>query len=89
LYECTVSADAGRYYYTTLNDSNAKRALQGAVNARSMLEYGFTTVRDVGNEGNYACVEVRRMINSGEIDARFSSPLDASLRHTAPVSPPA
>src|SRR6188508_3608975 len=60
--------DAGRYYYTTLNDSNAKRAIQGAVNARSMLEYGFTTVRDVGNEGNFACVEVRRMINSGEID---------------------
>jgi imidazolonepropionase-like amidohydrolase len=60
--------DAGRYYYTTLNDSNAKRAIQGAVNARSMLDYGFTAVRDVGNEGNYACVEVRRMIDSGEID---------------------
>jgi imidazolonepropionase-like amidohydrolase len=60
--------DAGRYYYTTLNDSNAKRAIQGAVNARSMLEYGFTTVRDVGNEGNYACVEVRRAINDGLID---------------------
>lgn len=60
--------DAGRYYYTTLNDSNAKRAIQGVVNARSMLQYGFTTVRDVGNEGNYACVEVRRMINTGEID---------------------
>lgn len=60
--------DAGRYYYTTLNDSNAKRAIQGAVNAKSMLEYGFTAVRDVGNEGNYACVEVRRMIESGEID---------------------
>ena len=60
--------DAGRYFFTTLLDSNAKRAIQGAVNARSMLEYGFTTVRDIGNEGNYACVEVRRMINSGEID---------------------
>lgn len=60
--------DAGRYYYTTLNDSNAKRAIQGAVNAKSMLEYGFTAVRDVGNEGNYACVEVRRMIDSREID---------------------
>jgi len=63
--------DAGRYYYTTLNDSNAKRAIQGAVNARSMLEYGFTAVRDVGNEGNYACVDVVRMINSGEIDGPF------------------
>lgn len=60
--------DGGRYFFTTLLDSNAKRAIQGAVNARSMLEYGFTSVRDVGNEGDYACIEVRRMINSGEID---------------------
>lgn len=60
--------DAGNYYFTTLLDSNAKRAIQGAVNARSMLEYGFTTIRDVGNEGNYACVEVRRAVDTGEID---------------------
>lgn len=60
--------DAGRYFYTTLLDSNAKRAIQGAVNARSMLEYGFTSVRDIGNEGNYACVEVARAINEGTID---------------------
>jgi imidazolonepropionase-like amidohydrolase len=60
--------DAGRYYFTTLLDSTAKRALQGAVNARSMLDVGFTSVRDVGNEADYACVEVRRMIDSGEID---------------------
>lgn len=60
--------DANSYYITTLRDSNAKRAIQGAVNARSMLEYGFTAVRDVGNEGNYACVEVRRAINEGLID---------------------
>jgi imidazolonepropionase-like amidohydrolase len=60
--------DANRYYFTTLVDSNAKRAIQGAVNARSMLEYGFTAVRDIGNEGNYACVEVRRAINDGTLD---------------------
>lgn len=60
--------DGGRYYFTTLLDSNARRAIQGAVNAKSMLEYGFTAVRDVGNEGNYACVEVRRSINEGLID---------------------
>jgi len=60
--------DANSYYITTLRDSTAKRALQGAFNARSMLEYGFTTVRDVGNEGNYACVEVRRAIDRGEVD---------------------
>ena len=60
--------DAGSYYVTTLRDSNAKRAIQGTVNARSMLDYGFTAVRDIGNEGNYACVEVRRAIDAGLID---------------------
>jgi imidazolonepropionase-like amidohydrolase len=32
-----------------------------------MLEAGFTTVRDVGNEGNYACVSVKAGIDSGLI----------------------
>jgi imidazolonepropionase-like amidohydrolase len=59
--------DASRYYFTTLLDSNARRAIQGTVNAASMLEHGFTTVRDVGNEGNYACTEVRREIERGNI----------------------
>lgn len=59
--------DAGNYYFTTLVDSNARRTIQGVVNAASMLDYGFTTVRDIGNEGNYACVEVRRAIQRGEI----------------------
>lgn len=54
--------DAGSYYITTLLDSNAKRAIQGVANARSMLEYGFTTVRDIGNAGNYADTELRRAI---------------------------
>jgi imidazolonepropionase-like amidohydrolase len=57
--------DAGRYYYTTLNDSNAMRAIQGVANARSMLEHGFTTVRDIGNEGNYAGTDLRRAIEQG------------------------
>lgn len=59
--------DHGRYYFTTLLDSNARRAIQGTVNAASMLEHGFTAVRDVGNEGNYACTEVRREIERGNI----------------------
>jgi imidazolonepropionase-like amidohydrolase len=54
--------DAGRYYYTTLNDPDSARAIDGVVNARTMLESGFTTVRDIGNEGNYACASVRRAI---------------------------
>jgi imidazolonepropionase-like amidohydrolase len=59
--------DANNYYFTTLVDSNARRTIQGVVNAASMLDYGFTTVRDIGNEGNYACTEVRRAIQRGEI----------------------
>ena len=57
--------DGGNYYITTLLDSNAYRAIQGVANARSMLEAGFTTVRDVGNAGNYADTELRRSINEG------------------------
>jgi imidazolonepropionase-like amidohydrolase len=54
--------DGGRYYYTTLNDPASARAIEGVVNARAMLESGFTTVRDIGNEGNFACASVRRAI---------------------------
>ena len=57
--------DGGRYYFTTLIDSNAYRAIQGVANARSMLESGFTTVRDVGNAGNYVDSDLRRSINEG------------------------
>ena len=74
--------DGGRYYFTTLIDSNAYRAIQGVANARSMLESGFTTVRDIGNAGNYADTDLRRaieeelvpgptIINAGRIIAPF------------------
>lgn len=62
-----ATRDAGRYYYTTLNDPDSFRSIQGIVNARTMLESGFTTARDVGNEGNYACVSVRRAIQQGMV----------------------
>ena len=65
--DVNLRRDAGSYFYTTLRDPNAFRSIQGTVHARSMLEAGFTTVRDVGNEGNYACVSVRRAIDSGLI----------------------
>ena len=57
--------DGGRYYITTLLDSNGYRAIQGVANARSMLETGFTTVRDIGNAGNYADTDLRRSIDEG------------------------
>jgi imidazolonepropionase-like amidohydrolase len=65
--DVNVVRDAGSYFLTTLHDSVADRAIQGTVNARTMLETGFTTVRDVGNEGRYACSSVRDAIDSGTI----------------------
>lgn len=60
--------DAGSYYYTTLRDPDAFRSIEGVVNARTMLQAGFTSVRDIGNEGRYACVQVRRAIQRGMIE---------------------
>jgi imidazolonepropionase-like amidohydrolase len=59
--------DHGNYYFTNLLDPDSYRAIQGVVNARTMLESGFTSARDVGNEGNYACVSVRRAIQRGMV----------------------
>jgi imidazolonepropionase-like amidohydrolase len=66
--DVNVRRDAGSYFYTTLRDPDSFRAVQGVVNARAMLEAGFTTVRDVGNEGNFACSSVRAAIDAGMID---------------------
>ncbi len=63
-----MQRDAGNYYYTTLNDPDTYRAIQGVANARSMLEAGFTTVRDVGNEGEFACSSLRRAVSVGLVD---------------------
>jgi len=52
---------------STLLETNARRALVGVVNAREMLEAGFTTVRDVGNAGNFADTELRRAIEEGMV----------------------
>jgi imidazolonepropionase-like amidohydrolase len=49
--------------------SQAYRALEGAANARTTLLAGFTTVRDVENEGSgYADVALRDAINDGLVE---------------------
>jgi imidazolonepropionase-like amidohydrolase len=63
----SMQRDNGNYFYTTLRDPDSFRAVQGVANARAMLESGFTTVRDVGNEGNYACVSVRYAVERGMV----------------------
>ncbi len=48
-----------------LSESSGLRALRGAYNARVVLEAGFTVVKDIGNDANYAAVDVRRGIQRG------------------------
>lgn len=48
-----------------LSESTAFRALRGARNARIVLEAGFTAMKDVGNDAEYAAVDVRRAIEKG------------------------
>jgi imidazolonepropionase-like amidohydrolase len=73
-------------YITSLLESNSYRAIQSVANARAMLEAGFTTVRDVGNSGNYIDTDLRvaiergvvpgpTIINAGRIIAPYGVPL--------------
>lgn len=48
-----------------LKESTAMRALHGLRTAKNVLYVGFTTVRDVGNDGNYAAIDLRDAINKG------------------------
>jgi imidazolonepropionase-like amidohydrolase len=57
--------DAGSYYITTLLDPTPYRAIEGVANARDMLAAGFTTIRDVGNSGNYGDTALREAIERG------------------------
>jgi len=57
------------YELNLLTKSQAYRALEGAANARATLEAGFTSVRDVENEGsNYADVALRDAIREGLVE---------------------
>src|SRR5438128_6001927 len=55
------------YYYTYVQDSTALRAIQAASNGIQMLAAGFTVVRDLGNNGNYADTALRQAIDQGWI----------------------
>ncbi|MFZ1807835.1 MAG: amidohydrolase family protein [Cyclobacteriaceae bacterium] len=55
------------YYYTYVTESTALRAIQAASNGMQMLASGFTIVRDMGNNGNYADTALRLAIEQGWI----------------------
>jgi len=72
-----------------LTKSQAYRALEGAANARATLEAGFTTVRDVENEGSgYADVALRGpRSNAGLVEGPRMRVCDARNCRRRPVLP--
>jgi imidazolonepropionase-like amidohydrolase len=61
----STSPDNRNLFTTDISEPTAYRAIVGVVSAREMLESGFTTVRDVGNNGNYADTALRHAIENG------------------------
>src|SRR5580704_13141649 len=53
------------YYLTSVLDSTAIRAIQAVSNGITMMNAGFTVVRDLGNNGNYADTALRVAIEQG------------------------
>lgn len=52
---------------TVVNTPMARRTIIGVRQAREVLLAGFTTVRDIGNSGNYVDTELRRAVDTGVI----------------------
>jgi len=88
LFDChthmcqTTSPEDRNLFNTDMRQTTAFRAIWGVANAKAMLESGFTTIRDVGNNGNYGDTALRlaieqsivpgpTIINAGRIIAPF------------------
>lgn len=54
--------DSGDFLVHSLNWRTGMRSIIGVVNARAMLDSGFTTVRDVGNAGDYADADLAKAV---------------------------
>jgi imidazolonepropionase-like amidohydrolase len=59
--------DLGDTWIMTLQRRPGFRAIQGAKNAKDMLEAGFTAVRDVGNSGEYLDMDLEKAIRFGVV----------------------
>jgi imidazolonepropionase-like amidohydrolase len=57
--------DLGDFWIHAMQRPTGYRALLGAHHAREMLDVGFTTVRDVGNAGDYADRDLEKAIRFG------------------------
>ena len=63
--EVDPTKDGGNYFVTGIINSTAYRAVQGVRNSQDMLMAGFTSIRDIGNSGNYGDVAIKQGIDEG------------------------
>ncbi len=49
------------------SESTSLRAIRGTVVAKQFLDNGFTTIKEIGNDANYATADVIKAINNGWI----------------------
>ena len=49
------------------NESTSLRAIRGTVVAKQFLDNGFTTIKEIGNDANYATADIIKAINRGWI----------------------
>src|SRR5215813_6394643 len=76
---------AADYDAQLLKQSPEYRTILATVNARRALEYGFTTIRDLGTEGaGYADVDVKKAINNGVISGPRMNVATRAMSITAP-----
>ncbi|HEX9960688.1 MAG TPA: amidohydrolase family protein [Pyrinomonadaceae bacterium] len=62
---CLNVAPGKDQLFYTLSAPTAYRAIEGVATARTMLESGFTTIRDVGNNGSYADISLMIALDKG------------------------
>ena len=48
-----------------VTESNALRAIRGSIIAKQFLDNGFTTIKDIGNDGDYITADVIKSIKKG------------------------
>ncbi len=59
--------ERGAPHFYDITHTTAERTIHAVVNSRDMLDSGFTTIRDIGNDGNYIDTDLRRAIEQGLI----------------------
>jgi len=62
-----ITGDPWHHGYSGLSISTAREALYGARYAKTTLEAGFTTIRNVG-AGGFADIDLRDAINAGDVE---------------------